>query len=133
MASLSTHRTLAPIMRHGIGRDIDKQLKRLKATLEAPPRFVGSAYAVTACQSAAQTDELAPSPRIGRTGLAPDSRLSLAKPTSHEPARTMATTETRDGWRDPHHALAGADERVLEVVGESQRSSIAQTISVSSQ
>jgi uncharacterized protein YndB with AHSA1/START domain len=35
IASLSTSRLLAPVMRHGIGRDIDKQLKRLKATLEA--------------------------------------------------------------------------------------------------
>ena len=35
VASLSTPRLLAPVMRHGIGRDIDKQLKRLKATLEA--------------------------------------------------------------------------------------------------
>lgn len=35
IASLSTPRLLAPVMRHGIGRDIDKQLRRLKATLEA--------------------------------------------------------------------------------------------------
>ena len=35
VASLSTARLLAPIMRHGIGRDIDMQLKQLKATLES--------------------------------------------------------------------------------------------------
>ena len=35
IAFLSTPHLLAPVMRHGIGRDIDKQLKRLKATLEA--------------------------------------------------------------------------------------------------
>jgi uncharacterized protein YndB with AHSA1/START domain len=38
VASLSTPRVFAPIMRHGIGRDIDKQLKSLKATLEARPQ-----------------------------------------------------------------------------------------------
>jgi hypothetical protein len=35
VAYLSTPRLFAPVMRHGIGRDIGKQLKALKATLEA--------------------------------------------------------------------------------------------------
>ena len=35
VASFSTPRVLDPIMRSGLGRDIAKQLKRLKATLEA--------------------------------------------------------------------------------------------------
>ena len=34
IATLSSPRLLAPIMRHGIGRDIEQQLKRLKRTLE---------------------------------------------------------------------------------------------------
>jgi uncharacterized protein YndB with AHSA1/START domain len=37
VATLSTPALLAPIMRHGIGRDIGHQLKRLKAHLESSP------------------------------------------------------------------------------------------------